>query len=71
MPRLGLVNVEYAILKSLRKMMASQTNRNKFHIPHEYEYIWQSILAMPSLVFTTLEMVVAEPWKDWSFGIGK
>ena len=31
----------------------------------------QSILALTSLVFPILELVVEEPWKDRPFGIGK
>ena len=30
-----------------------------------------SILALPTLVFLVPELVVEEPCKDWSFGIGK
>ena len=73
MARLGLVTVEDGILESRRKMMAFRTIRNKFHIPRGYGYIWQSIfnLALPTLVFPIPELVVKDPWKHWSFGIGK
>ena len=70
MARLGLVIMEDGILESRRKMMAFRTIRNKFHIPRGYGYIWQS-LALPTLVFLIPELVVEDPWKDWSFGIGK
>ena len=71
MGRLGLVVVEYGILESCRKMMAFRLIRHKFHAPRGYEHIWQSILALPRLVFPILELVLEDPWKDWSFGIGK
>ena len=61
----------YGILESRRKMMAFRTIRNKFHIPRGYGYIWQSILVLPTLVFPIPKLVVKDPWKDWSFGIGK
>ena len=51
MASLGLVPVEDGTLESRRKMMAFRTIRNKFHIPCGYGYIWQSILALPRLVF--------------------
>ena len=71
MARLGLVTIEHGILESSRTMMAFWTIKNKFHIPRGYGYIWQSILALPTLVFPIPELVVENPWKDWSFGIGK
>ena len=71
MARPGLVNVEDGILQSRGKMMAFRTIKNKFHIPCVYEYIWQLIWAWPTLVFSIPELVVEDPWKDWSFGIGK
>ena len=71
MAKLGLVTVEDGILESCRKMMAFWTVRNKFHIPRGYGYIWESILALPRLVFPIPMLLVADPWKDWSFGIGQ
>ena len=71
MARLGLVTVEDGILQSCRKMMAFRTVRNKFHIPRGYGYIWESILTLPRLVFPIPMLLVADPWKDWSFGIGQ
>ena len=70
MARPGLVMVDHCILESCRKMMAFRTVRNKFHIPCGYGYIWESILALPRLVFPLPELAVEDPWKDWSFGIG-
>ena len=71
MRRLGLVTLEYVILESCKKMIAFQIERNKLHIQCGYGYIWQSNLALLSLVFFILELMIEEPWKDWSFGIGK
>ena len=41
--------------------MTFQIVRSKFHMSHGYEYIWQSILALPILVFPIPELVVEEP----------
>ena len=71
MARLGLVTVEDGILEACRKMMAFQIVRNKFHIPCGNGYIWESILALPRLVFPLPKLAVVDPWKDWSFGIGQ
>ena len=71
MAMLGLTMVVDGILESCRKMMAFQTVRNKFHIPRGYGYIWESVLALPRLVFPLLELAIEDPWKDWSFGIGQ
>ena len=51
--------------------MAFWSVRNKFHIPHGCGYIWESILALPRLVFPLLKLAVEGPWKDWLFGIGQ
>ena len=60
MVRLGLETTEDIVLESCRKMMAFRTVRNKFHIPRGYGYIWESILALPRLVFLLLELVVED-----------
>ena len=70
MARLGLVTVEDGILESCRKMLAFKTIRNKFHIPRGHGYIWESILTLPRLLFSIPMLLLADPWKDWSFGIG-
>ena len=43
-----------------------ELQRIGLHIPLGYGYTWQLVVAMLILKAPILELVVDEPWKDWS-----
>ena len=59
-----IINV---VLQSHKHITTFRTLFTKFHTPPRYDYIWQLVVAMPSLTAPILELVVNEQLKDWLF----